>query len=211
MPDEVRGRPAGGEELAEGDADGPGAGFVSIHLVGGEESTGSALEPGHLGQQTEERGVGEVAGLGEHTAESVATRVLETAAGAGHRHRHVARLGLDPELREESDEVRIGLPVVHDEPAVDGHDPVVGRHDVVGVGVAAEAVVALEEGHVVVALQEVRGGEPGDPGTDDCCNRPRARGAHATSDRVDSTPSTSTSTSAIGAPAATARTKRAVR
>jgi hypothetical protein len=34
------------------------------------------------------------------------------------------------------------------------------------VGVAAETRFGLEEGHVVVAAEEVGGGEPGDAGTD---------------------------------------------
>ena len=42
-----------------------------------------------------------------------------------------------------------------------------GRYDLVGMGVTAETVVGLEEGHVVAALEEIGGGEAGDAGSDD--------------------------------------------
>ena len=59
------------------------------------------------------------------------------------------------------------LQVVHDEPAVDGHDAAVGRDDVVGVGVPTEARLGFVERDVALALQHVRGGEPGHAGPDD--------------------------------------------
>ena len=53
-----------------------------------------------------------------------------------------------------------------------GSTPAVGRHDLVGVRVATEAVLGLVEGDVALALQDVGGGEPGDSRSDHCHGRP---------------------------------------
>ena len=62
-------------------------------------------------------------------------------------HRHLGVLGGDAELGEHPQQGRVGPLVVHDEAGVDGQHAV-GAGDVVGVGVAAEPVVGLEEGDV---------------------------------------------------------------
>ena len=46
------------------------------------------------------------------------------------------------------------------------HRSVLGG-DIVGVGVAAESIVGLEQLHVVAPLQQVRRGQPGDAAPDD--------------------------------------------
>jgi hypothetical protein len=56
---------------------------------------------------------------------------------------------------------------VHDEAGVDAEKPPVRSDDVMGVGMATESRVGLVQRHVGVVLQDVRGGESGDAGTDD--------------------------------------------
>ncbi len=125
------------------------------------------MEALHLHQHAEEPRVGRVGRLGEDPAESLGPGVLEPAAVAAHRHAHVGRLGLHAELAEEAQQGGVRAQVVHDEPAVDRHDAAVGRDDVVGVGVPTEAGLGFVEGDVALALQHVRGGEPGHAGPDD--------------------------------------------
>ena len=164
MPSEVRRVVAGGEEVAQRQR----AAVRGLRLVVAvEQPAGGAMEALHLHQHAEEPRVGRVGRLGEDPAESLGPGVLEPAAVAPHRHAHVGRLGLHAELAEEAQQGGVRAQVVHDEPAVDGHDPAVGRDDVVGVGVPTEAGLGLVEGDVALALQHVRGGEPGDAGPDD--------------------------------------------
>ena len=90
--------------------------------------------------------------LREQTARAAGAGVLKTAALATHRHAHVGGLGPHAELVEQSQQMRVGTDVVHDEPAVDRHRTRVRRDDVVGVRVPAEPVVGLEQVHVEAAL-----------------------------------------------------------
>ena len=71
-------------------------------------------------------------------------------------------MDIDVELGEQAAQQGIGAVVVHDEPAVDGM-----LVDLMGVGVAAEAVVGFEEGDVTVASQDVGSRETGDARPDD--------------------------------------------
>ena len=59
-----------------------------------------------------------------------------------------------------------------DEPAVDSVPTAIRISDVVGVRVAAEPVLGLEDGDVVGAGEQVRRGESGDPGADHGHGRP---------------------------------------
>ena len=161
---------------------GPPSGRPSRLAVAVEQATSGAVEALHLHQHPEEAGVGGVGRLGEDPAEALGARVLEPAAVAAHRHAHVGRLGVDAELAEQAQQRGVRAQVVHDEPAVDGHDAAVGGHDVVGVRVATEARLGLVERHVALALQHVRGGESGDTRADDGdATRPAVDGHDATS------------------------------
>ena len=73
--------------------------------------------------------------------------------------------GSDAELVEEPPEQRVGAVVEHDEARVDGGRSA-GNLDVMGVGVPAQPVVALEQRHVV---------GPGRAGTPPSALRPRHR------------------------------------
>ena len=84
---------------------------------------------------------------GEQAARAERTGVLHSGPGVADGQRHLRGLGLDAELGEEPQQGGVGPAVVHDEAGVDGQLAVGGRHPV-GVGVAAEAVVGLEEGDV---------------------------------------------------------------
>ena len=114
------------------------------------------MEPLDLDQHAQEAGVEGVGRLGEDAAEAPRARVLEPAPVAAHRHAHVGGLGLDPELAEQPEQVRVGAQVVHDEAAVDREQSPVARDDVVGVRVTAEARLGLVQRDVVLTLQQVR-------------------------------------------------------
>ena len=59
-----------------------------------------------------------------------------------------------------------------DEPAVDSVPPAIRVRDAVAVRVATEPALRLEEDDVVGAGEQVRRGEPGDPGADHGHGRP---------------------------------------
>ena len=139
---------------------GSGSGVVEHH-------SRAAVEALHLHEHPEEARVARVPQVGEHAAEPARTRVLQTAAVAAHGHAHVGGLRLDPELVEQPEQVRVRAVVVDDEPAVDREHALVGREHVVRVRVAAQPRLGLVERDVVVALQDVGGGESGDARADD--------------------------------------------
>jgi hypothetical protein len=64
-------------------------------------------------------------------------------------------LGRHAELVEQAAQQRIVAGVVHDEPGVHV-DRTVGKVDPHGVGVSAQAIVGLEERHVVGSPQEMQ-------------------------------------------------------
>ena len=106
-------------------------------------------------------------GLGEDAPQTTPAGVLQSAAVAADAHAHLGGLGLDAELAEQPAQQRVGAVVVDDEPAVDARAAAVGRCDVVGVGVAAEAALGLVQRDVVGPGQQVGSGEAGDAGPDD--------------------------------------------
>ena len=120
--------------------------------------------------------------LGEQAARAERTGVLDTGAGVADRQGHLRGLGRHAELGEEPQQGGVGPAVVDDEAGVDGQLAVGGR-DAVGVGVAAEAVVGLVEGHVRGARGHPGSGEPRHAGADDGDPLWRGGGAHVASVR----------------------------
>ena len=66
---------------------------------------------------------------------------------------------------EQSGQIGIGRLVIDDEAGVDGDGPAAQRQ-LACIGVAAETPLAFVEGHVVIAREKPRAGEPGDAGPD---------------------------------------------
>ena len=126
----------------------------------------------------EEARVGDVGRLGEDPAEALGPGVLEPAAVA--RTDMLMSVGWVSTPSSPNRRSRLGyvLRLCTMNPLSMGHDAPVGGLDVVGVRVAAEAGLGLVERDVVLALQHVRGGEPGDTGADDRDPTPR-RVVHA--------------------------------
>ena len=88
-------------------------------------------------------------------------RPLEPAA-AGHRERHLRRLGLDAELAEEPRQLWIVRLVVDDEPCVEIERIMRDR-----VCMPTRPLCSLEQLHLVEPSERMRSAEPGDAGTDD--------------------------------------------
>ena len=155
MGDEVVGEAVPVQEVA-----------VGLRVVGRllalEEGEREPLVPLDRGQQAQEARVGDPSSLREDAGRAASTGVLEAAPVAVDAHAHLGGMHLDVELGEQAAQQGIGAVVVHDESAVDRM-----LVDLVGVGVAAEAVVGLEQRDVAVASQDVGGGEAGDARPDD--------------------------------------------
>ena len=117
-----------------------------------------------LCDESEEARVTEIAALGEEFVETHAV-IFESGRQVLHAERHLARLGRHPEFLEEGTEMRIGDLVEDDEAGVDRDVlPLLAhRH---GVGVAAGAMTALEEGEISDAAKLPGAGKAGDPGAD---------------------------------------------
>ena len=139
MSGEVAGEPARSEEIGEGLAD---------VVTGVQEAAGGAVEPRDLGKhpQVAAASPGQPGG---QAGQAAPARVLQAAPGAADRHAHLRGLRGHIEFGEEPGEQLISALVVDDEAGVDADRRSRGRHDQVGVGVAAEAVVRLEHRHVV--------------------------------------------------------------
>lgn len=161
---EVRGEPAARGELSQG--------HLRRALGQGEQRPGGPVEPGHLGQHPQVGAAEYGAGAGEQSGGAPGARVLETAPLAAHGHAHLRLLGVHLQFVEEPQEVRIRPPVVHDEPRVDAVCPAVRRAQVVGVRVTADALVRLQERHVVRFSQDVRGGQSRHPAAHYGCSPP---------------------------------------
>ena len=112
-----------------------------------EQRPGPTVEPRDLGQHPPVGRRPQRRPGGEQAARAERTGVLHSGPGVADGQRHLRGLGLDAELGEEPQQGGVGPAVVDDEAGVDGQLAVGGRHPV-GVGVAAEAVVGLEEGDV---------------------------------------------------------------
>ena len=91
--------------------------------------------------------------------------VLEVAA-VGDAEAHVRRLRGDAQRGQQALEVRVVAVVEDDEAGVHVMRGVLGV-DADGVRVAARERAGLEHGDLVLAVQQVRGGQPGDAGADD--------------------------------------------
>ncbi len=131
------------------------------------------MEPGHLGEQAQVPASDQDVGAGEQPHRPPRARVLQAAAVAAYGHAHLAVPGADAEFREQAHQVRVGALVVHQESGVQRHRPPVPVEGLLGVGVAAEPVVGLEQLDLHPGPGEpVRRGEPGDAGSH---HRHRAR------------------------------------
>ena len=126
---------------------------------------GPSVESGHVGQHAQELRAAQVASLGEDGV-GRGPPVLEPGAVVAQRKAHVARLGGHLELVQQADQAGIGPFVVDDEAGVHGQ-PALGQIERHGVGVAPRPVVGLEEGDLVVAMEQVAREQPRDPGADD--------------------------------------------
>ena len=104
---------------------------------------------------------------GAEAGQAALPRVLDPAAGAADRHAHLGGLSHDAEFAEQPCQQRVGALVVDDEPRVDGHLGAAGLRDQARVGVPAEPVIGLEDGHLVGAGQDVGCREPADAAPDD--------------------------------------------
>ena len=137
-----------------------------------QEGQCAPVEPPDLPQHPEKPGVDEAAWLGEYAAQPAAAGILQPAPLAADAHAHLGGTHLHVQLAEELAQPGVGHVVVDDEPAVDSVPPAIGVSDVVGVRVAAEPVLRLEEGDVVGAGEQVGRGQAGDPGADHGNGRP---------------------------------------
>ena len=81
-------------------------------------------------------------------------------------HAHVRLLGRHVQFGEQTHQRRIRAPVVDDEAGVDTENLAFGSRHVVGVRVAADAIVRLVEGDVRAPLEHMCRGETCDAATD---------------------------------------------
>ena len=139
MSREVTGKAAVLEELTEG---------AVIAGVAGQQPARGPVEPRYLGEHPQVAPAAP-AEPGGHADRAALARVLQAAAGAADRHAHLRGLGGHLKLGEHPGEQRIGALVVDDEAGVDTDRRPGGRHDHVGVGVAAEPAVGFEQRHVI--------------------------------------------------------------
>ena len=154
MGDEVAAEPFALQELAVGS---------EVLVVGhAQEDRCAPVEPPDLPQHPEKPGIDQAAWLGEYAADPAAAGILQPAPLAADAHAHLGGTHLDVQLAEEPAQPGVGHVVVDDEPAVDSVLPAIGCRDVVGVRVAAEPVLSLEDGDVVGAGEQVRRGQAGD-------------------------------------------------
>ena len=164
VPGEVRREAALLEELAQRGVRGVRTGGV---LGGLEQAARASVEAGDLAEHPQVARAGQVAPGREDTAGAERAGPLETGGVVADRHRHVGLLRRHAELGEEPEQGRVGAPVVHDEAGVDRQPAKALLHHV-GVGVPAEPVVGLEERDVTGPRGDVRRGQAGDAGADDC-------------------------------------------
>jgi hypothetical protein len=117
-------------------------------VVAGQQPARGAVEPRYLGEHPQVAPAAP-AEPGRHAARAELARVLQAAAGAADRHAHLRGLGGHLQLAEHLGEQRIGALVVDDEAGVDPDRRSGGRHDEMGVGVAAEPAARFEERHII--------------------------------------------------------------
>ena len=152
-------------------------------VVGGlrEERGGQGVEALDRAQHPDELAVEQLAGTGHEALQAPPAGVLGAGGLVADAHRHLGVAGLHAELGEQPAQQRVGAVVVHDEAAVDAQVAVEGRHGV-GVRVAAEPRLGLEQGDPVGPAQHVGRGEPRDAGADHG-DPLRAAGGHARGER----------------------------
>ena len=135
-------------------------------------------EAQHLPHRHHIARIEDVAPLREDLVEVVAG-VFQRAFAEAEAEGHVGPLRGHAERLEQRREVGVVARVVDDEAGVDG-DPRAGVLDLDGVGVAADAPVLLEQGHVGDVGQRKGRPKTGRAGPDDCdlqtCSPPRLRG-----------------------------------
>ena len=153
---EVRREPPVLEEVAQGE----------VRPVGGQQPARSPVELRDLGEQPQVARVAQVRGRGEEAPGAQRARPLEPGVVVADGHRHLGGLGDHAQLGEEPEQHRVGAWVVHDEAGVDRQLTVSLAYDV-GVGVAAQPLVGLEERHVRRARGDVRRRQPGHSRADD--------------------------------------------
>ncbi len=182
---EIRREAPGGEEPAQAHriSVGPRP-DRRVRVTRRQDGPGPSVEALHLEEHAHEGRARRPAWLREQPTEAPRAGVLEPAAEAPHRHAHLARTCLDPELVEQPHEVRIGAFVVDDEPAVDGHRAGRAQH-VVRVRVSTEAMLGFVERHIRRALEEVGRGEARHTRAHHC--HPRSHRGHGRSSSRDTT------------------------
>ncbi len=134
------------------------------------EFGGDAVEAGNFREQFVMDWPQKVAALREEAAQAPAA-VFHAATAARRKaadtEAHVTGLPLHAELLHQADEVRVGAVIVDDETCVYVLRALAGFNRM-GVGVATDAAVALEQPDDVAAAQQPGSCQPGDSRTDDC-------------------------------------------
>ena len=123
-----------------------------------------AIEPEQVAQHAPESRRHQIAPLAEQAIE-IGGVVLQAAGLVAHGETHRGRLGRDVEFREQRVQQRIVLGIVDDEAGVDRMATSV-QLDIVGVRVAAQIIVRLEQHDLMVPGQQPRRCEAGDAGSD---------------------------------------------
>ena len=155
------------EVLAEPFAGAPVAQGSRLGLGGLPLGLGELVEFVDLEQQLPETQAEEVAPLGEEVIQRAATP-FESGRVMADRKGHRGLLGLHAEFLEQAAEVRIGHLVEHHEPSVHRQGAPSARFgDVDRVGVAARPGVVVEDGDVVMDVQEAEAAEAAHAGAND--------------------------------------------
>ena len=155
------------EVLAEALAGAPIAQGGRLGLGGLPLGLGEFIELIDLEQELPETQAEEVAPLGEEVVQRAATP-FESGRIMADRKGHRGLLGLHAEFLEQAAEVRIGHLVEHHEPCVHRQGAPSARFgDINRVGVAAGPGVVVEDGDVVMGVQEAKAAEAAHAGAND--------------------------------------------
>ncbi len=126
-----------------------------------EQPARGPVKPADLGQQADEPRVGRPARLREDAGQALRAGIFEPTTVAADRHAHLRLLGRYSEFIEETEQVRVRPPVVHDEPRVHPDRTTVRGRQGVRVRMPAESRVGLVQGHLRRSPQQVGGRQPG--------------------------------------------------
>ncbi len=133
-----------------------------------QQGAGPAVEPGDFQQHPQVAAAQQGGRPGNDAAPlGPCAGVFQAAAVAADGHAHFGVLGFDAELGEQAQERGVRPLVVDDEAGVHAQGGPVPLRHIVGVGVAAEPGVRLEERYPVLPVQHVRGGQPRHSAADD--------------------------------------------